>query len=118
MTAAPVTFRATPRPLYSPSFEQTAQYFEQGNLVPVYRALAADLETPVSVFSSSPVRTSQLCWKALSVKTVARYSLLGHRPDLHSQRESWSTARTARRAGYHAPTSTRRGCASGDQARD
>ncbi|MBX3064447.1 MAG: anthranilate synthase component I [Anaerolineae bacterium] len=82
MTAAPVTFRATPRPLYSPSFEQTAQYFEQGNLVPVYRALAADLETPVSVFLKL-AREDEPAFLLESVEggeTVARYSFLGIDP--------------------------------------
>ena len=33
-----------------PSREQIYELFEQGDLVPVYRALLADLETPVSVY--------------------------------------------------------------------
>ena len=50
MTASPVAFRITPRSLYAPSFEEVCKLFEQGDLVPVYRTLPADLETPVSVY--------------------------------------------------------------------
>jgi len=50
MTASPVAFRTAPRSQYAPSFEDVSLLFEQGDLVPVYRTLAADLETPVSVY--------------------------------------------------------------------
>src|SRR5579871_5109205 len=38
------------RPAVLPSREQIDKLFEQGDLVPVYRTLLADLETPVSVY--------------------------------------------------------------------
>lgn len=36
--------------LYHPSFEKVQELAKQGNLVPIWRELPADLETPVSVF--------------------------------------------------------------------
>ena len=37
--------------MMSPDFETFCRYAEEGNLIPVYQELLADMETPVSVFS-------------------------------------------------------------------
>jgi len=37
--------------MYQPSFEEFAALAQRGNLIPVYREILADLETPVSVLT-------------------------------------------------------------------
>ena len=39
------------KPCYSVGFDEFCQLAGQGNLVPLYREILADLETPVSAFS-------------------------------------------------------------------
>src|SRR5258707_3944324 len=82
MTASPVAFRAVPRSLYAPSFEDVAHLFEQGDLVPVYRALPADLETPVSVYLklAQADEPSFLLESVEGGENVARFSFLGVNP--------------------------------------
>jgi anthranilate synthase component I len=82
MTASPVAFRIAPRSQYAPSFEDVVQLFDQGDLVPVYRALPADLETPVSVYLKL-AQTGEPSFLLESVEggeQVARYSFLGINP--------------------------------------
>jgi anthranilate synthase component I len=82
MTASPVAFRTAPRPLYAPSFEEAATHFTQGDLVPVYRTLPADLETPVSVYLklASNNEPSFLLESVEGGESIARYSFLGINP--------------------------------------
>jgi anthranilate synthase component 1 len=82
MTASPVAFRTTPRSLYAPSFEDVTRLFEQGDLVPVYRTLPADLETPVSVYLklSQGGEASFLLESVEGGEQVARFSFLGVNP--------------------------------------
>ncbi len=82
MTASPVAFRIAPRSLYAPSFEQVVQLFDQGDLVPVYRILPADLETPVSVYLklTQANEPSFLLESVEGGEQVARYSFLGVNP--------------------------------------
>lgn len=66
----------------SPSFEQVQDYFKQGDLVPIYRLLPADLETPVSVFLKV-FREDQAAFLLESVEggeQVGRYSFIGVNP--------------------------------------
>ena len=37
--------------MYNPSYEDFCKKAKKGNLIPVYREILADLETPVSAFS-------------------------------------------------------------------
>ncbi len=68
--------------LYSPSLEEVSALFAQGNLVPVYRAYPADLETPVSVY----LKLAQAGDPAFLLESVeggeqvGRYSFLGVNP--------------------------------------
>jgi anthranilate synthase component 1 len=65
-----------------PTREETRRLFEKGDLVPVYRALLADLETPVSVFMKLS-RLGQVAFLLESVEggeQVGRYSFLGVNP--------------------------------------
>jgi anthranilate synthase component I len=82
MTASPVAFRTTPRNLYAPSYEDVLRHFEQGDLVPVYRTLPADLETPVSVYLKL-AQTGEASFLLESVEggeQIARFSFLGIQP--------------------------------------
>jgi len=66
----------------SPSREQVRKYFEQGDLVPVYRTLLADLETPVSVYLKL-TQDGQAAFLLESVEggeQVGRYSFIGVNP--------------------------------------
>ncbi len=65
-----------------PSRERVAQLFQQGDLVPVYRMLPADLETPVSVYLKL-AQSGQHSFLLESVEggeQVGRYSFLGVNP--------------------------------------
>lgn len=66
----------------SPSLEEITDLFEQGDLVPVYRVLPADLETPVSVFLKL-FRDDEPAFLLESVEggeQVGRYSFIGVQP--------------------------------------
>ncbi len=70
------------RPAVLPSREQINPLFEQGDLVPVYRTLLADLETPVSVYMKL-AQTGNVSFLLESVEggeRVGRYSFLGVNP--------------------------------------
>jgi len=105
MTASPVAFRTAPQRLYSLTFEEVRELFAQGDLVPIYRALPADLETPVSVYLklAQADEPSFLLESVEGGEQVARYSFLGVNPsavltvrgrDLTEQRAQHVTQRT------------------------
>jgi anthranilate synthase component 1 len=65
-----------------PSREDVLRLFEQGDLVPVYRTLLADLETPVSVYLKL-AQSGAVSFMLESVEggeQVGRYSFLGVNP--------------------------------------
>jgi len=69
--------------VYYPSFEQFEEKAQQGNLVPVYREILADLETPVSAFLK--IDDGQYSYLLESVEggeKWARYTFLGSTPFL------------------------------------
>ncbi|RPJ02765.1 MAG: anthranilate synthase component I, partial [Chloroflexi bacterium] len=80
MALAPTTLRA-----HAPTIPDRAtvhRLFEQGDLVPVYRTLLADLETPVSVYLKL-AQVSEASFLLESVEggeQVGRYSFLGVNP--------------------------------------
>ena len=65
-----------------PSREEVYQLFGQGDLVPVYRTLLADLETPVSVYMklAQAGNISFLLESVEGGEQVGRYSFLGVNP--------------------------------------
>ncbi len=68
-----------------PSFEDFVSLSKTGNLVPVWTELAADYETPVSVYqklSEGQDTTSFLLESAENSEQIGRYSFLGTRPRL------------------------------------
>ena len=67
--------------MYYPSLEQVASYEGQANLVPVYREINADLETPVSAYlkvANGPY--SYLLESVEGGERMARYSFIGTDP--------------------------------------
>ena len=70
----------TPR-RYIPSLTEFRLKAKKGNLIPVYREILADLETPVSAFMK--IQDSPYCYLLESVEggeQWARYSFLGCSP--------------------------------------
>jgi anthranilate synthase component I len=66
----------------TPSYEEILDLFQQGDLVPVYRRLLADLETPVSIYLKL-AQTGSYSFLLESVEggeQVGRYSFLGVNP--------------------------------------
>lgn len=65
-----------------PSREELTDLFRQGDLVPVYRALLADLETPVSVFMklSAAGHPAFLLESVEGGEHLGRYSFIGVNP--------------------------------------
>ena len=67
--------------MYYPSLEQVASYGGEANLVPVYREINADLETPVSAYlkvANGPY--SYLLESVEGGERMARYSFIGTDP--------------------------------------
>ncbi|MDY0267945.1 anthranilate synthase component I [Trichloromonas sp.] len=67
--------------MYFPSSEQFAALATQGNLIPIYREILADMETPVSAFKKiDDGKTSFLLESIEGGEKWARYSFLGSGP--------------------------------------
>ncbi len=69
--------------MYTPSFEKFKKMAEQGNLVPVYREMLADMETPVSAFLK--IKKGKYSFLLESVEggeKWARYCFLGSNPSI------------------------------------
>ncbi len=80
MAFAPTTLRARTQTV--PDRATVCQLFKQGDLVPVYRTLLADLETPVSVYLklAQAGAASFLLESVEGGEQVGRYSFLGVNP--------------------------------------
>jgi len=67
--------------MYKPTLEQVEAMAGQGNLIPIYRDLPADMETPASIYLK--LQDEGPCFLLESVsggEHVARYSFIGVRP--------------------------------------
>jgi anthranilate synthase component 1 len=70
---------------YTPSLDDVRKLADQGNLIPVYRELPADLETPVSVYLKLHARRTGPSFLLESVEKgeqLGRYSFIGVRSPL------------------------------------
>ena len=66
------------KPCYSVVFEEFSRLAVQGNLIPIYREILADFETPVSAFSKiNSGSTAYLFESVEGGENWARYSFLG-----------------------------------------
>jgi len=80
MVALPML--AAAKPAVQPDRERVRALFQEGDLVPVYRTMLADLETPVSVYMKL-ARMGEVSFLLESVEGgehVGRYSFLGVNP--------------------------------------
>lgn len=69
--------------MFKPSLEEFKQKTKKGNLIPVYREILADMETPVSAFLKiDDGRHSFLLESMEGGEKWARYSFLGSRPSI------------------------------------
>ncbi len=69
--------------MYYPSFEEFKKLSRKGNLIPVYRELLADLETPVSAFMKiDKGGYSYLLESVEGGEKIGRYSFLGSNPSI------------------------------------
>ena len=69
--------------MYYPSKKEFIKKARQGNLIPVYKELLADLETPVSAFLKiDQGKYSYLLESVEGPEFVSRFSFLGSRPSL------------------------------------
>jgi len=69
--------------MYHPSLEEFKHKSKSGNLIPVYREILADMETPVSAFQKiDDHRHSFLLESMEGGEKWARYSFLGSRPSV------------------------------------
>ncbi|ABA87989.1 anthranilate synthase, catalytic subunit [Syntrophotalea carbinolica DSM 2380] len=67
--------------MYYPSIEEFSELAQQGNLIPVYREILADMETPVSAFRKiDDNKTAFLLESIAGGEKWARYSFLGSGP--------------------------------------
>ncbi|MSQ34035.1 MAG: anthranilate synthase component I [Dehalococcoidia bacterium] len=67
--------------MYTPTLDQVKALGAQGNLVPIYRELPADLETPVSAFLKvAQGKYSFLLESVEGGERLARYSFIGTQP--------------------------------------
>ena len=67
--------------MYKPTLEQVEAMASKGNLIPIYRDLPADMETPVSIYLK--LQDEGPCFLLESVsggEQVGRYSFIGVRP--------------------------------------
>ena len=69
--------------MYSPSFEEFSRKAREGNLIPVYREILADMETPVSAFQKiNSGKYSFLLESVEGGEKWARYTFLGANPSI------------------------------------
>ncbi|HJP19532.1 MAG TPA: chorismate-binding protein, partial [Nitrospinota bacterium] len=69
--------------MYTPSFEEFKKMANQGNLVPVYREIMADMETPVSAFLKIKKGNYSFLFESVEGgKKWARYCFLGCDPSI------------------------------------
>jgi len=69
--------------MFQPSLEEFKRKAKQGNLIPVYREILADMETPVSAFQKiDDGRHSFLLESVEGGEKWGRYSFLGSRPSV------------------------------------
>ena len=68
--------------MYNPTLEEVKNLADKANLVPIYRELPADLETPVSVYLKLQDEGASFLLESITGSTiVARYSFIGVNPN-------------------------------------
>ncbi len=71
------------QPTYRPSLDEVRRLAQEGNLVPIYREIVADLETPVSAFLKVAQGPGSFLLESVEGgERLARYSFIGTEPYL------------------------------------
>jgi len=70
------------RPVYHPSLEEFKEKARSANLIPVYREILADLETPVSALLKIDEGTSAFLLESVEGGQLGRYSFIGANPSI------------------------------------
>ena len=68
--------------MFYPDFKEFEEKTKEGNLIPVYREILADLETPLSAFLKLKVKTGFLLESVVGGEKWARYSFIGGNPSV------------------------------------
>ena len=66
--------------MYFPTLDEIKMRKNEGNLIPVYKEIVADLETPVSAYLKINNGDSFLLESVEGGQKVARYSFMGTKP--------------------------------------
>ncbi|KJR43005.1 anthranilate synthase subunit I [Candidatus Magnetoovum chiemensis] len=66
--------------MFYPSFKKFKELSEKGNLIPVYKEILADMETPVCAFNKIKGKHSFLLESVVGGEKWARFSFLGDKP--------------------------------------
>ena len=67
--------------MYYPSLEQVRELAKEGNLIPVYREISADLETPVTAYMKVARKPYSFLLESIEGgERLARYSFIGTEP--------------------------------------
>ncbi len=69
-------------PVYHPSLEEFKEKARSANLIPVYREILADLETPVSALIKIDEGTSAFLLESVEGGQLGRYSFIGANPSI------------------------------------
>ncbi len=69
--------------MYHPSKQEFLGLAKQGNLIPVFREVTADTETPISIFKKVATGSESFLLESVEGgERWGRYSFIGHRPQL------------------------------------
>ncbi|MEK7307609.1 MAG: anthranilate synthase component I [Nitrospirota bacterium] len=68
--------------MYCPDFNEFKEKTKEGNLIPVYKEILADIETPLSAFLKLKDKTGFLFESVVGGEKWARYSFIGSNPSL------------------------------------
>lgn len=69
--------------MYQPSFKEFSKFAKTANVIPVYKEINADLDTPVSSYLKMKKDNYSFLFESVEgQEKVARYSFLGSRPSL------------------------------------
>ncbi len=69
--------------MYHPSKKEFLRLAKQGNLIPVFRQVMADTETPISIFKKVAIGPESFLLESVEGgERWGRYSFIGHRPRL------------------------------------
>ncbi len=68
--------------MFYPDFKEFKKYTKEGNLIPVYREILADLETPLSAFLKLKGKTCFFLESVEGGEKWARYSFIGSNPSV------------------------------------